>query len=69
MWLPNGCWRPYLHDGPLPDTFDAGLWQLLRHNGWTTKFIPVTVNHDRDVTMEEDERRAKLEMEEYHKRA
>ena len=54
MLMPNKCWERYgirKFDTP----FDAGLWQLLRKNGWPTYFLPgVIVHHDReeDVTLQ-----------------
>ena len=48
MMMPNKCWEKYgirKFDTP----FDAGLWQLLRKNGWPTYFLPgVIVHHDRE---------------------
>jgi len=48
MFMPNKCWERYgirKFDTP----FDAGLWQLLRKNGWPTYYLPgVVVHHDRE---------------------
>lgn len=62
MFVPNGCWKRYLQGRPMRDPFDAGLWGLLRENGWPTLFIPVTVHHQRDVSAIEDRKRAEDEL-------
>lgn len=62
MWVPNGCWWPYLPDRLMPTPFDIGLWSLLRRHGWQTSFLKdMMIHHQRDDAEVAARRREELE--------
>lgn len=56
MFLPNKCWERY-GVTRFGTPFDQQLWDLMKNNGWPTRFIPIEVWHDHRAHEHVEERK------------